>query len=872
MSVKFKNNVDIDGYASTNNLKLNTTPTVPSEQGTVYWSEDNNAIAARLNGYIQIIGEDQFYPVKNQTGVSIPKGTAVQFAGTLGMSGRLLIAPFIANGSVPSTFFMGVTAETIANGADGKVLWFGRITGINTNGFNEGDVLYASTTTAGGFQTTVPQAPNNIIQIAAVITKSATVGTIFVRPTLGSNINKDEGVKITSPATGNILQLQSNGLWENKTLAQAGIQPTLTNPVTGTGTTNYLPKFTGATSLGNSQIFDNGTNVGIGTTSPSGLLHLTGNSSSPISHIIENNGFVVNDSGTRLQFRFNGVETGFLYNFFDGGFFSTRLSSNGYLALQAGGGERLRITSGGQVNIGGNYTSTTNTLQVTGNAAIGYTNAAPSNGLIVAGNVGIGTSSPSAKLDVNGTAKISGITTLSNYSNGTLSVNESGVVQVEPTFRNLSLGESYANIIIEKYFREGFTVSPNDTGYQYAKLIQQDLLSKASILLIPQATKEGVLAVNKGEDLTVVRNTTATRVNADGLIEVVPANVARLDYTNGSCPSILVEPQRTNLVLRSEEFETANWLKPGVTVTANQIISPDGNLTADLITSTSSAGYIYPSNTSVLSSAGGGSFSYSAYLKAGTATTISLFISSNTGQQYIGVYNLSLGTASNTSINTTVSMVNMGNGWYRCILNASSVVNKSYSELQIGRVANGLTFYLWGAQLEAGSNATSYIKTEASAVTRNADVISKTGISDLIGQTEGTVLINFDYKNINQGATLFSIDNGTTAQRINGLLNTTRNVILEVRNGGTTTQLILSPQINSGNRKIAFAYKNGDYAIYINGALAGTSTNSTNFPTTALSQFVLSNASYGTLNDSYNLVAHWKTRLDNATLATLTTI
>jgi hypothetical protein len=186
----------------------------------MYWDGDDETIAVILNGYIMKVGEDQFYPVKNQTGSSIAKGTAVRFAGTVGASGRLLIAPFIADGSVSSSFFMGVTAEAIADGADGKVLYFGRIRGINTNAFNEGDVLYASTTVAGGFQTAVPLAPNNIVQVAAVINKSINQGVIFIRPSFGSNINQDEGVKIVSPTTGQLLQLQANGLWENKTKAQ----------------------------------------------------------------------------------------------------------------------------------------------------------------------------------------------------------------------------------------------------------------------------------------------------------------------------------------------------------------------------------------------------------------------------------------------------------------------------------------------------------------------------------------------------------------------------------------------------------------------------------------------------------------------------
>jgi hypothetical protein len=215
-------NVNLGEYGlSTGFVSFDTTPTgTPSTQGSMYWDADNETVDVILNGTTMHIGEDIFYPVKNQTGSTIPKGTAVRFAGTVGSSGRLLIAPFLANGSVASDRFMGVTSEEILNGADGKVMHFGRIRQINTNSFNEGDILYASTSVAGGFQTTVPVAPNNIVQIAAVITKSATVGEIFVRPQIGSNIKNDEGVKITSVANNDLLQYQiSTGLWENKSVA-----------------------------------------------------------------------------------------------------------------------------------------------------------------------------------------------------------------------------------------------------------------------------------------------------------------------------------------------------------------------------------------------------------------------------------------------------------------------------------------------------------------------------------------------------------------------------------------------------------------------------------------------------------------------------
>jgi hypothetical protein len=201
---------------------------VSDEQGLMYWDDSRSTAALIMNGTLQHIGQDTFFYVKNSTGSSIAKGTAVRFDGTDGASGHLLIAPFLANGTYPSTYFMGVTAETISSGSFGQVMHFGELSGINTSGYTAGALLYASTTVAGGFQTTAPVAPNNIVLIAAAI-NSKNNGNILVRPTYGSNINQDEGVKIVSGATGDLLQLQAGGLWENKTIDGAGIVTKATN-------------------------------------------------------------------------------------------------------------------------------------------------------------------------------------------------------------------------------------------------------------------------------------------------------------------------------------------------------------------------------------------------------------------------------------------------------------------------------------------------------------------------------------------------------------------------------------------------------------------------------------------------------------------
>ena len=219
------------------------TPTAtPTTQGTMYWADSHSTVALIMNDVLQHIGQDTYFYVKNSTGTSIPKGTAVRFAGTDGASGHILIAPFLANGTYPSNYFMGVTAETIGNGGFGQVTHFGEIEGINTSGYAAGSILYASTTVAGGFQTTAPSAPNNIVVVASAL-NSKNNGTIVVRPTYGSNINDDEGVLITSPANNQGLFYDSTStLWVNKTIAAAlGYTPVpTTRQLTINGTTYDL--------------------------------------------------------------------------------------------------------------------------------------------------------------------------------------------------------------------------------------------------------------------------------------------------------------------------------------------------------------------------------------------------------------------------------------------------------------------------------------------------------------------------------------------------------------------------------------------------------------------------------------------------------
>jgi hypothetical protein len=391
------------------------------------------------------------------------------------------------------------------------------------------------------------------------------------------------------------------------------------------------------------------------------------------------------------------------------------------------------------------------------------------------------------------------------------------------------------------------------------------LFDDASLVVTPNGYKAGtlysVIPNSTLGDMTVVRATTATRVNSAGLIESVANNVPRLDYSNGTCPSLLVEPQRTNVLTYSEQFATS-WINNGATIISNDTTAPDGNLTADRLTATGGGfGVVKFSTWTAINKVA------SCFVKANTSNLFKIANASGGGGSV--TFNLSTQAITATT-GFTGSIESLPDGWFRCIAIDTLARSGTFS---IGVTAIGESVFVWGSQLEAGSYATSYIPTTTASVTRNADVISKTGISSLIGQTEGTVLCDINLTKLNSSKSLFTIDNGTINEYI-ALIRVSSNIFrIRLKNSsGAAVTLINSIAINDARCRIGFAYKNGDYAMYVNGTLRGTSTNTTNYPTTALTQFILSNASYGQLNDSYNVSALWKTRLTNAELAQLTTL
>jgi hypothetical protein len=156
--------------------------------GELAWNADEGTLELGKNGATNYLGAETIVLCRNASNtVTIPKGTAVMFAGTLGASGRLKVAPMVANGTFPGYVFFGVTDQDILGASDGYVTTFGKIRGVNTNAYEDGDVLWCNPAAPGGFTKTEPQAPNLKLAVAAVIS-AGNNGSIFVRWTTGSRL------------------------------------------------------------------------------------------------------------------------------------------------------------------------------------------------------------------------------------------------------------------------------------------------------------------------------------------------------------------------------------------------------------------------------------------------------------------------------------------------------------------------------------------------------------------------------------------------------------------------------------------------------------------------------------------------------------
>ncbi len=356
------------------------------------------------------------------------------------------------------------------------------------------------------------------------------------------------------------------------------------------------------------------------------------------------------------------------------------------------------------------------------------------------------------------------------------------------------------------------------------------------------------LQVETGDIATQYIATTSAAVSV-GPVSGLP----RLDYLNSTCPRLLLEPQRTNLVTFSEQFDS--WAKSNVAISANTTVSPDGYQNADTFTPTvASAG----SNIFLNITTGAVATTMSAYARVASGTKSFRFYR----------FNATDGVVSSPTFTATTT-------WQRFTWTTTPTVATSSWNIS-NAAADLVPFIIFGAQVEVGAYATSYIPTLSTSVTRVADLVSKTSISSLIGQTEGTLFLNFRYE-VDQ-LSRFTISDGTGNNWIFfSYPEAAGQTRVRIAASGVQQVNTTASSVFTANQtyKVALAYKSGSWALYINGTsvLSGTQTFTFN---NTLSTFLLCGAFSATnpeaIYSKINETLLFKTRLTNAQLAELTTI
>jgi len=399
---------------------------------------------------------------------------------------------------------------------------------------------------------------------------------------------------------------------------------------------------------------------------------------------------------------------------------------------------------------------------------------------------------------------------------------------------------------------------------------------------------------------TTVARTRFAGVTVDGTSAI---NIPRLDYLASGgvigCPALLVEPSGQNLAYHSSDW-TSNWnggSVSGTTVVTGSVISlaPDGTATANEIYPTSgNTNHLRLSNGTIsVTFTSGTIYTQSAFFKAGVGigTRIQLTFSFlRFTQEGYANFDLSAGTllvlsGTTADTNRAARIENYGNGWYRCSLtatcnsagngtsNTATLINASGATRNPSFTGTVTDYVLgWGAQLETGSVATSYIPTTTAAVTRSADLISKTSASALIGQSEGTIYAEVDIRNVGLGegsiVTLFQASNNY----IEIIRGTSNRFIAAIADASGTTALATTTNFITANsvHKIALGYKSGEFALYVNGTQIATSSASRTIgglTTVRLGSFSTSFI----FNDRIRAAALYTTRLTNEQLQALTT-
>ncbi len=376
--------------------------------------------------------------------------------------------------------------------------------------------------------------------------------------------------------------------------------------------------------------------------------------------------------------------------------------------------------------------------------------------------------------------------------------------------------------------------------------------------------------------ITFTRASSGTVVNAAGALETVASNLPRLTHNplTGESLGLLLEEQRTNLLLRSEEFGTT-WTTSNASISTDSTLSPDGQVSADsLIENTANAQHNMSQTVITLSDST--VITVSVYAKSFGRNWMRLSVIAKDGSLPGAYFDLSTGsTGAVVSSPITTSITSVGNGWYRCSVTASTSSGATLPGLRMWTSsANGTINYtgdgtsgihLWGAQLEAGAFLTGYIPTAGATATRSADLADL--ISAAIANNIRAIYVEFRSPASGIRGVLSLNDN--TANERSAILTSGTDSALLVHDNGIEQANIIGGSIAANARvRVACRINQDSFAISVNGGIARTD-NTGAVPT--VDRLMIGRTQAGDyLNASIARIVGWVEPLPDATLQAIT--
>lgn len=338
--------------------------------------------------------------------------------------------------------------------------------------------------------------------------------------------------------------------------------------------------------------------------------------------------------------------------------------------------------------------------------------------------------------------------------------------------------------------------------------------------------------------ITFTRASTATFVGSNGLIQSSAINSPRFDYSPATLAlkGLLIEEQRVNRILQSEDLTAAVWTKSGSTATANTATSPTGATTADrwqpTLTGTINTTRLLEAVVVTI----GVVYTSSVYVKAAGKRWAFLTSPDAANAAHFCWFDLQTGTVGTKGASVlTATITPAGDGWFRLTTSSTATTGTNYvfisatnADNSTAVTADGNAILIWGAQLEAGSFATSYIPTVASQVTRNADIATMTGtdFSSWYNASEGTFVAKYG-ASPNLFATYLAASNGVVAQNSVHFDNDSGGTMRVVYYSGSSPQATLSLGAYGAAgtvNTVATAYSVNNFAASRNGGIVATDT------------------------------------------------